>query len=120
MELTLARMPAASMRRTMALTAALRQRRNVLAIVDGQVSDAAELVRGERAARYGGQDPRCQRFDRACWSIRQRIADEDGLQLPRQGVVPHPERAVLPDHGIHRPHAGNVVAPAGRAAGHRV
>jgi hypothetical protein len=97
---------------------ALRQGRNILAIVDGKVSDAAELVRGERTAGYRGQDPRCQRFD-PLLAIRQRIADEDGLQSPRQGVVPHPEGAVFPHHGIDRPHAGNVVAPAGRATRHR-
>ncbi len=95
-----------------------RQRRDVLAIIDGQVGDAAELVRRQRAARHGGEDLLRQRIEPRL-PVRRRLADKDGLHLFRPGVMAHPERSVLPHHPIHRPHARDVVAPPRRPARHR-
>ena len=95
-----------------------RQRRNVLAVVDGEVGLAVVLVRSERAARNGGEDAVRDGVQAgAFFAPRLGIVLEAPLQPP--AGVEKVEGAVLPDYGVDRPHARDVVTPARRPAGHR-
>ena len=98
----------------------MRQRGHVLAEVDGEVGRTIGLVRSDARARHVGQHLGTHGLQPALALGAFGIAlHEAGAQLARLVVVPHPEGAVLADHGVDRPEAGDEVAPAGRPAGHR-
>ena len=81
---------------------------------------AVGLVRGHRRPRDLPEDRVAQALEAA--SVRRPLAgvEQEPLVEPAPfGVVAEIERPVLPDHGVDRPHAGDVVAPAGRPAANR-
>ncbi len=98
----------------------MRQRRHVLAEVDGEVSFAVELVGGNGGAGHLGQNALAEcgqlaavggAFGFAC--------DKFANHLAGNRVVSEIERAIFADHAGHRPEARNHVAPASRPAGDR-
>ncbi len=98
----------------------LAERRNVLAEIDGEVGGTVGLIRGDPRPRHLAQHLGADRLQPApavgALGIGLHIA---AAQFAAGfGVMPHPEGPVLAHHGIDRPEAGDVVAPAGRPAGH--
>ncbi len=97
-----------------------RQTRHVLAVVDGEIGLAVKLVRGERAARHFAQNllAHGEHFF-AVRRARWRVEQEALHQFFPGSVVIKIESAVLADHRVHRPHARDMVAPAGGPPGNR-
>ncbi len=94
------------------------ERRDVLAEVDGEIGLAVCLVRGDGGAGNRRENLRGKIVEpppvfRALRGALP-VASHHGL---RRFVVVKPERAVLADHGVNRPHARDVIAPSRRPAG---
>ena len=96
------------------------QPRHVLAIVDREIALAVGLVGRERGARNGGKDALAEPGEpRALLDPHRRFVEEAANQVPPVALVAEIEGAVLADHRIDRPEAGDHVAPAGGPAGDR-
>ena len=95
-----------------------RQAHDVLGPVDREVALTIRLVGRERAAGHLGEDAAGdgrQRF--AIRAAHLRRIDVHLSQVAAVRVAPEAEAATLAHDGMYRPHAGDVVAPPGRAAG---
>jgi hypothetical protein len=97
-----------------------RQRRHVLAKVDRDIDLAIGLVGSDGSARKFLQDAGTQRlqFFIVGATLFRRLPI-DAQHFARLVVIAEIEGAVLADDAVDRPHAGDVIAPAGGPAGDR-
>ena len=97
-----------------------RQRRHILAEIDREIRHARELVGRHAGAGNLTRHALAHGFQPATALGALLVALDEALpQLAGRAIAPEPEGAVLPDHGVDRPHAGDVVAPAGGPTGDR-
>jgi hypothetical protein len=89
---------------------------HVLAEVDGQVGFAVGLIGGDgRAGHFGHDAPPQFRQPGAVGLAPGGVQGVVAFHAPGGVVVAEIEGSVFADHGVHGPHARDVVAPARRA-----
>jgi len=114
MELIFAVMPAARISATMRSTSASAQARHILAIIDREIGLAVKLVEASAQPALRAGCARARRSFSRGWRRATPHRTRSAAQFLACGVVIEIESAVLATTAFHRPHARDMVAPAGR------